>query len=166
VTAELKHAVAGGLQDLRNEQPKLAVTEHRDLGAAREISLIENLARRGKGFGKDRDFIGYRLRNDVKINFGQRQKFAKGARVPNDPKNLTRWAVPAKAALAPITTPAGEVDFADNPASGQTRIVGLNDLPNELMSGSALIACATGRARKRSTIRFIAGSFPNRSSRR
>jgi hypothetical protein len=51
-----------------------------------------------------------------------------------DPKNLARRTVPAQATLTPIATPACEVDFANHSASDQTRVVGIDDFPNEFMS--------------------------------
>jgi hypothetical protein len=60
------------LQNLRSEQSKIAVTQNCDLCAAREYSLIENLARGSERFRKHGNLIGNCFWDNVKIDLGQR----------------------------------------------------------------------------------------------
>jgi hypothetical protein len=117
MTAELVHSMSGSLEDLRHKESEFAVTEDSDFSAARERCLIQNLAGCGERFRKNRNFIRDRLRDNVKIDLRQSQKLPKRARVPDNSKNLACRAVPAQAALAPIATPAGKIDFSDNAAA-------------------------------------------------
>jgi hypothetical protein len=55
--------------------------------------------------------------------------------MPDNSKNLSCWAVPAETSLAPVTTPACQIDFADDAATEQPRIVGINHFTDEFVAG-------------------------------
>ena len=67
VLAELNDPGAIRVQDLRDQEPQLAIAQHGDFGAFRNFHLIENLARRCERLGKDGMAIAYSSRHDVEI---------------------------------------------------------------------------------------------------
>ena len=57
--------------------------------------------------------------------------------MPDNSQNLACRAVPAETSLAPVTTPACEIDFSDHAATQQPRIVGINHFTDEFVAGRA-----------------------------
>ena len=73
----------------------------------------------------------------MKVGFRQGQKFAECAGMSDDPQNFSRWAMTAKASLAPVTSPAREIDLADNTTAQEAWIVGCHNFSDEFVSRRA-----------------------------
>jgi hypothetical protein len=73
----------------------------------------------------------------MKIGFRQSEKFSESARVANDPQNFARRTMTFQTSLAPIATPAGEVDLANNAIADQTRVIGPHDFSDKFVTRSA-----------------------------
>jgi hypothetical protein len=67
----------------------------------------------------------------------QRQELAECPRILDDAKNSPRRAVAAEAALAPITVPAREVDFADYSLPDPRFVAGVRYFADEFVAGRA-----------------------------
>jgi hypothetical protein len=73
----------------------------------------------------------------MEIGFRQGQKLTKGAWMSDDSQNLARWAVTAQPALAPIATPACEIDLTNDAFACKTGSIRGHDFSDEFMTGRA-----------------------------
>jgi len=127
------HAHASRFQYLRNEQSQFAIAKNGKVGAFRNPDLIKDLASSRKRLNEYRLFRRYRVRNNVKIRFGQGQKLSECAGVANDTQHCTLGAVPAKSSPAPLTTAARKVDFTCDTPADKPGGIRLHDLADKFM---------------------------------
>ena len=136
MTAKLMHAMTRSVQDLSHEQTQLSVTEHRDLRVSRQAKPVPESRMPQQAAPQTLRPRRKPCRNNVQVGFRQCQKLTKCAGMPDDAQNLARWTVPAKTALAPIATPAREIDFSNNATSNKARIVRCDNFSDEFVPGS------------------------------
>jgi len=137
VAAELMHAASVRLQHLRNQQPQLAVAQHRNRATFRNGNLIEDFAGCGNGFGENGRFRSQRIGYETQISFRQNEEFAERARLPHDAKYGAAGAMALEAPRAPGAGMAREVDFSDHPPARERMRVRLNHFAYEFMTGRA-----------------------------
>jgi hypothetical protein len=135
VTAIVMNSGAGGVKNLCNQETELSVAEHRYRFAARDVHLIEDLAGRGNRFDEDGVICGERFRDDVEVPFWEREEFAERARVFHDAEDGAIGAVTFERTGAPLAAAAGEVDLTGDALADPARIVGFDDLTDELVTG-------------------------------
>jgi hypothetical protein len=131
------HTHSIGFQDLRNQQSQFPIAKDGDFLSGGYADLVQDFACSsqrldkhsmvGRHFG--RDFMQVRLR--------QRQNFSKRSRVFDDSKNPSTRTVAPKPAVTPFAAAARQVDLTYNTAPDPTPVIGLDDLPNELVTGGS-----------------------------
>src|SRR4029077_17827972 len=119
VMPKLMYAITIGIEDLRDQQPEFAIAQHRDLRAARNVHLIQNLARRRQRLDEHSAFGRDGIRKNMQIALRQGEKFAKRPRVLDDAEDSTLRAVAAEALAAPGTRSTAKVDLAHYPPADQ-----------------------------------------------
>ena len=73
----------------------------------------------------------------MQVHFRQRQELPKRAGMPHDPEDSSIWTMPSQSSPAPLTLPAGQIDFAYNPAAEKLCIIGFNNFSDEFVAGYA-----------------------------
>ena len=72
----------------------------------------------------------------MEIGFRQREKFSESTGMLDDSQNLTRWTVTTQTLLAPLATPAREVNLADNATAYKARSISRCNFSDEFVTGS------------------------------
>ena len=98
----------------------------------------------------------------MKIGFGQGEKFSESARVPNDPQNFARRTMTFQPSLAPIATPAGEIDLPNNAVAYQAGGIRPHDFSDKFVTRSARESIITTKKLK---IRVADASFQEANQR-
>src|SRR5262250_360102 len=133
--ASIKMSIlAVGIQHLCHQQAEFSIAHHSDLCSIRNVCLIEDFARRGQWLDEHSLLIGYRIGHDVEIRFGQCEKFAKCARMPDNAEDRSRRTMAPEALSTPFTFSACQVDFTHNPPGGKIRIICTHNLSHKLMA--------------------------------
>src|SRR5262245_19330070 len=114
MAAILMHLMTRRLKHLCSQQTEFAIAEHGNHRARWNCSLIQDFAGRREWLHKNSSVIGKVGGNDVQIRFRQCEKFAKCAWMLHNSQDLSCRTMTLKAALAPVTSPAGQIDFAGN----------------------------------------------------
>src|SRR5690242_13385928 len=100
------------IQNLRDEQPELAIAEDRHLGTWRDFDLVENLAGSGKRFDENRALRRDRCGNFTQVDFRQRQKFSESARMFHNAEDSAFGTMAAQPTTTPIAALTGEIDLS------------------------------------------------------
>jgi hypothetical protein len=137
VVTELVHAQTVGLEHLGHQQPQLAVTQHGDLGAARNIYLVQNLARGRQRLDEDGLLSGNAIGQHMQVALGQRKEFAKRPRMFYDAQYFAGGAVAPQAFAAPAACSAIQIDFTDHAPADQITAARFDDFAHELVPGNS-----------------------------
>ncbi len=127
------HGISVHRKHLRDQQAKLAVSQHSHGFARRNRYLIENFARRGQRFGEDRTLNWKPIRQHVQIAIRQHEVFGECARLIDDSQNRAIAGSAAQPLAAPRAVRAGEVDFAHHALADQLGPIRFDHFRNKLM---------------------------------
>ena len=117
--ADNKNVVREPRQHLSTQVSQAPVTEDGDAIVLADCQLHRDLERRRHRLSKNRDVVGQRVRDGMKISLWDGDVVGKSAVVVQDAKDGSIGAVRGQTHSTRLARPAGAVDFAHNPSPGQ-----------------------------------------------
>ena len=130
--ADNENVVRHPRQHLRAQIAQSAVAKDAMRSVLPIGDLHRDLERRGDRLGENRDVVGQRVRNGVKVPLRNGDEVGEGAVVIQDAEHCSIRAMRRQTHAARLARPAGAVDFADNAAAGQrTRLCDTDELVTE-----------------------------------
>jgi len=135
--AELVDGAAAGQQNLPDQQPQLAVSQHGHGASFRNTNLVQDFAGCRQRLDEHRLLVRHSGRDGVEIALGQSEVFGEGAGMTRNSQHRAPRAMPAETPGAPLTFPAGDVDLADHPPADPLRSVSRDHFPDEFVPGTA-----------------------------